>query len=191
MAASVPFGVLLDALGCRTDSSDPVRAKVARLALGAGYEPQRFSLLVEPVGRFAVQEAILDLVEDFATVAPLVLGLDDLHQADRATLATLGALGRRLAHLPVVVVMTCHRHPRAAELDLLLDRFRPAPMVMTLTPLNDAAVLELAERSTGTLQGRCPLDAQSGGREPGDTHRNPGHPHRHGERHSDRRGRQR
>jgi DNA-binding NarL/FixJ family response regulator len=165
MAASRPFGVMLDALGCRTDASDPVRAEVARLALGAGYEPQRFSLLVEPVGRFAVQEAILDLVEDMSAAAPLVLGVDDVHRADQATLATLEALSRRLGDVPAVVIVTSHPGPRPPKLDHLLDRLRPTPTVLALAPLGEADVAELTSRSIGRPAGpelRATLDRAGG-----------------------------
>ena len=69
--------------------------------------------------RFRVVDAFADLAEELALSGPLVIGMDDLQWADPSSLLTLGAVGRRLAYLPVALVGCFRPSPRVAELDRL------------------------------------------------------------------------
>ena len=66
----------------------------------------------DPGLRFRVVDAFTDLAEELALAGPLLIGVDDLHWADPASLLTLGALGRRLADLPVGLIGCFRPSPR-------------------------------------------------------------------------------
>jgi DNA-binding CsgD family transcriptional regulator len=158
-----PFGVLVDALGLRPGADDEARARIGRLVAEA--PPVDWSLGAEPGARFLAQEAIIELVEQLATRRPLLLAVDDLHWADRATLATLGAVGRRAEWLPVLVVAAYRPSGRVAELDRLvgglLDR---GAGHLVLGPLGDDVVVDLAGEVAGGAPGPGLLGQLEGAR---------------------------
>src|SRR4030095_17076276 len=98
-----PFGALVEALDLHPTSSDPERAELGHLLVGA-HEAVRggaLTLADAPTLRFRVLEAVLTLVERLCLSAPMVLAVEDLHWADPSTLLCLRPLCRRLAHLPL------------------------------------------------------------------------------------------
>ena len=134
-------------------------AEIGRLAGAVSREPDRFTIVSEAVGRFAVQDAIVDLVLELAERdGPLLLALDDAHCADDATFATLAAIARRLPGLPLVAVLAARSYPRTVALDTLLDRLEPPPPVVTLDPLDAATMATIA----AVVLGREPTPAERG-----------------------------
>ena len=78
--------------------------QVARAAPELGAEPHSEP---EPErSRFALFDGIAALLTAAARRRPLVVVLDDLHDADEPSVALLGFLGRALAAIPVVVIGT-------------------------------------------------------------------------------------
>ncbi len=132
-----PFGALVAALGLTREPDGAVAA-----AVRAGS--------VSPDARFLAQEAILEHIERLADDGPVLLALDDLHWSDRATLATAWSLARRLAQLPVTLVLACRGSPRSEDLErLLVDCAREGATLLDLGPLDDDAVRALATEVSG------------------------------------------
>ncbi len=106
-----PFGALREALGL----DRPADEATARLA-GVVNEAARSADL-----RFLGQEALVEHITDLAENRPLLLAFDDLQWSDRATLATVAAVARRVAPMPFVLVLAARPTPRSAELHGLID----------------------------------------------------------------------
>jgi DNA-binding SARP family transcriptional activator len=87
-------------------------------------------------------EAVGTLVRGLAGQQPLLLALDDLHQAGASSLELLHFLLRRLAGDRVALVATVRAEEGAETLDALAD----VAQVLELGPLPAAAVAELAQR---------------------------------------------
>jgi DNA-binding NarL/FixJ family response regulator len=154
-----PFGALLDALDCRPDHVDAARAELATLARSMTHAPDRFGFGAEPFGRYAVQDALIELIAERAESRAQLLGIDDAHWTDEATCATLAALSRRLEHARLVVVLTTRTFPRSAEIETLLDRLDPPAVVMRLEPLAPGAVAAITADLTGAVP-TSPLRAE-------------------------------
>jgi hypothetical protein len=125
-------------------SPDPrCRAIAALLATSAG-DRGPVTVTSDPGLQFQAVDAFVDLVESLALERQLVAGVDDLQWADPSSLLTLGALGGRLAGVPVALVGCLRPSPRAAELEralLALDAAGARRLV--LGGLDDRAVVEL------------------------------------------------
>ena len=95
--------------------------------------------------------------------SPVVLFLDDLHWADRATVSLLTHIGRRIGERRVLIVgsyrpteVDAGRHPmRDARQEL--QRYKVAEEI-ALQPLGTAALADLITAHTGTVPGRQVLD---------------------------------
>jgi len=87
-------------------------------------------------------EAVTAFLRGLAAQQPLLLTLDDLHQAGAATLEPLHFVARRLAGDRVLMVATVRAEEGAEALAALADVGR----VLELGPLPAAAVAELARR---------------------------------------------
>ncbi|MDW5597003.1 ATP-binding protein, partial [Conexibacter stalactiti] len=147
-----PFGVLVDALEVGA-SEDPRRAAVARL-LGDGAEPALSgsggglrgggeggaSLRGGGELAFGIGEALLVLLEELCTSAPVLLVLDDLQWADVQSLELLGRLAGRISPLPLAVLCGARVAPRreAVERAVALTAERGARL-LALAPLDAAA----------------------------------------------------
>ena len=70
--------------------------------------------------RLRVFDAVLRLVEWAAAGRPVLLVAEDVHRADRASLALCAHIGRRLAALPVLFVLTRRDRPARSDADALL-----------------------------------------------------------------------
>jgi len=107
-------------LASRAASTAPAqRARLARLlpAVGSG--------AAEPPGpqdqeldRFRLLEAVAALLAELARSTPLLLVLEDLHWADRATLAMLLHLARSPVRAPLLVLVTCREDGQEAARSL-------------------------------------------------------------------------
>jgi DNA-binding SARP family transcriptional activator len=98
-------------------------------------------------------EAATELLAWAAHDRPLVVLMDDVHAADAPSLELLGYVGRRLATLPVLLLLTRRELPRRAELDALEHALRARGALaaeLTLAPL-PAAALGTLVRELGAL----------------------------------------
>ncbi|HEU5108911.1 MAG TPA: AAA family ATPase, partial [Micromonosporaceae bacterium] len=101
-------------------------------------------------GGFAVTEELVAALESCASATPVLLCLDDLHWADSSSVAATGAIVRRLADLPVLVVLTLRPSPRSREVDQLLEALGAAgASTLRLAPLPQDAAVRLATEILG------------------------------------------
>jgi hypothetical protein len=96
--------------------------------------------LAEPSQEFAEVDALEALVELISEHAPLALVLDDFQWTDPTTIAALGYLQRRCAHLPVALVVAVRTEEAPA--DHPLRRLRPT-VALRLEPLTSADLAPL------------------------------------------------
>jgi DNA-binding CsgD family transcriptional regulator/tetratricopeptide (TPR) repeat protein len=124
-----PFGSLIEALGAPDGVS---------IVAGAGDR------------RFLAQDAFVDHVERLSAQGPMALAIDDLHWADRATLATLWALARRTADLGLLLALAFRPAPRMPALTRVVDGCAGlGAQLIQLGPIADDALLELATDVVG------------------------------------------
>jgi DNA-binding SARP family transcriptional activator len=91
-------------------------------------------------------EAAVTVLARAARARPLALALEDLHAADRPSLELVAYAGRRIARLPVLLVLTRRRLPPRPELDAVLSALRARGTLAAefdLGPLPDAALGQL------------------------------------------------
>lgn len=139
-----PFGVWVDALELTRASADPRRVAIATLLTTAARPGGLITVSSDPGLQFQVVDAVVDLLEDLAHERPLVIGLDDLHWADPASLLTLTVLARRLAGAPVAVIVCRRPLPALPDLERALARVGAAGAVtLRLDGLPDDAVVDL------------------------------------------------
>ena len=149
-AQVLAFGPWVDALRAAiasdpgvTETLEPVwRAELRRLL--PEVHPRAVRSAPSDVTRLF--EAVSRLLERFAT-SPLVIVLEDVQWADELTLRLAAFLARRIAHHPVLLVLTAREEllPDAAMLRMTLHELREhaAGVVLTLRPLSrpDTAAL--------------------------------------------------
>ncbi len=120
-------------------------------ALGRGGTPP--AVASPELERLRIFDAVLRLVEWAAASRPLVLVAEDVHRADGASMQLCAHIGRRLAVLPVLFVLTRRDRPSRPEADALLadlaGRAVPAEEI-ALAPMSDPEVAAVA-RSIATL----------------------------------------
>ncbi len=140
-----PFGAVADAFGCAHSSSDPRRVAVATLlSTHASSDRGPITVSTDPGLQFRAVDAFSDLAEELALDATLVIGLDDIQWADPSSLLTMVALCRRLADLPVAIIVCLRPAPRDSPLPRVLDAFESfGPRHLALTGLTDSAVSDL------------------------------------------------
>ena len=130
VGGAMPFGVWLElARGLAAQVPPPAPAalwplELTRLSEDLGAALGR-SGVAPPVAtpeleRLRVFEASLRLVEWAAADRPVLLVVDDAHQADRASMRLLAHLARRLGGLPVAIAVASPDRP-TAEMDVLAD----------------------------------------------------------------------
>ena len=90
-----PFGAFRNALGLDAPE-DPATAGLATVVNAAAASAD---------ARFLAQEAVIEHVDRITQDRPTLLVLDDLQWADRATLATVWALARRVDPVPLVFLV--------------------------------------------------------------------------------------
>jgi DNA-binding SARP family transcriptional activator len=69
-------------------------------------------------------DAAVTLLTRAARARPLALALEDLHAADASSLELVAYAGRRIARLPVLLILTRRRLPPRPELDAVLSALR-------------------------------------------------------------------
>jgi AAA ATPase domain len=110
-----PYQPFLEALGQHEGLAaatarlpDGVRAPLARLLPAADREaPGPAGSQDQELDRFRLLEGVAALLAELARAAPLLLVLEDLHWADRATLAMLLHLARSPSQAALLVLVTC------------------------------------------------------------------------------------
>jgi hypothetical protein len=157
-----PFAPLFRAFGISGRAVDGQIAAIAEVLDGpVDHDPRG-----DPAGSsrlFRVQEAVIELVEDWADRRPLVLAVDDLQWVDLPTAATLGALCRRTADLALLVVLAFR--PVPAPPDRLLDVADAHDATrIALGGLDAAAVGEIVAALVGAPPGPSLLALVEGAR---------------------------
>jgi predicted ATPase len=99
------FGVVLQLLdtAVRADGSPELWSGAARLARGL-FEADAMATRAESESELPTLYGLYWLVARLAERRPLLITVDDLQWADRASLRTLGFLARRVDGLPIAVV---------------------------------------------------------------------------------------
>jgi predicted ATPase len=153
-----PFAPLAEALRIDPRSKDPRRAEVAGLLrAGDGRGPPAPG----PELRFQIVDAIVGLVEQAATRGPVLLGLEDIHWADDATLLTLDRLIRETRGLPLMVMSTLRPAPHIQALERLIARSSVSATRVELGPLGREAIVVLANALAGAPPGPRLMDVVS------------------------------
>jgi predicted ATPase len=62
--------------------------------------------LIKPEGRYQLMQAITDFLTNMSSMQPLLLVLEDLHDADKGTLDMLTHISRHLAGTRLLIVGT-------------------------------------------------------------------------------------
>jgi len=154
MERTRPFGLVARVFGCARSSRDPRRAAIAGLLSGGGGDRGPITVTSDPGLQFRVVDAFVDLVEEFTLSGPVVIGVDDLQWADPSSLLTLGALGRRLAYLPIALIGCFRPLPRPEDLERLCSSLEAAGgRRLTLCPLADDAVADLVAETVAADPG--------------------------------------
>jgi len=145
LGATAPFALWSELLGDLMAQTGPPPAETAweaelsamrtgSRAPGPGLDQVRFF------------EATVALLSRAARMRPLALALEDLHLADRSSLELIAYAGRRIARLPVLLVLTRRRLPPRPELDAVLGALRARGALgaeLELAPLPAGALAEL------------------------------------------------
>jgi DNA-binding CsgD family transcriptional regulator len=149
-----PFGPVAEALGLRAGASDPRRAAVGALLHGAPVGPGERSGRPPTDVRYRVIQGVVELLEAACAASPVLLVLEDLHWADRSTLAAFGSLAHELRDAPLLLVGTLRPSPSTPDLDLLIeDRRAAGGHVVRLSPLVPLEVQGLVEDLLGGRPG--------------------------------------
>ena len=139
-----PFGVLANTLACSGSSPDARRRAVAALLATHLGDGGPVTVSSDPGLQFQAVDAFGDLVESLALHHPLVVAVDDLQWADPSSLLTLGTLGGRLRHVPVVLIGCLRLLPRPPELSRTLEALEVGgARRLPLGPLGGEAVAGL------------------------------------------------
>ena len=157
VGGSTPFAAWLEIARMLVASVRPVPvaqrwpAELNRLApdLGTalGRDAVPAAVATPELERLRVFESALRLVEWAAADRPLLFTLDDAHQADRSSLQLAAHLSRRLAGLPVLIVLAGRDRPRRVEIDELTAAAARAGVPveqLDLAPIDDSAIAALA-----------------------------------------------
>ncbi|HEX3828465.1 MAG TPA: AAA family ATPase [Sporichthyaceae bacterium] len=141
LARDLPLMPLLDALGIDESSTDPERAAIMRLLHGDAH-----SSATEVIA--AAGERIVGLVDDECGRAPTMLVVDDLHWADRVTVAIWHRLAKLAAHLPLLLIGTARPGSLGDDV-LVLQEDHATVETLRLGPLSSSAVTELITEQAG------------------------------------------
>jgi DNA-binding CsgD family transcriptional regulator len=109
--SGLAFAGLHELLGPVMDHLETLPAPQAAALRGA------LGLSREPTSRFLVGAGVLSLVSDLAQERPVLVVMDDTQWVDEATQQCLSFLARRVARIPVVVLLTGHEDPTAGPWD--------------------------------------------------------------------------
>ncbi|MEA2321403.1 MAG: hypothetical protein QOD81_1253, partial [Solirubrobacteraceae bacterium] len=134
LGGAPPFGLWTELLAELASGLDPPPAdapwpeELARLAPALprrlGRAPARTADVAPELARARMFEAVVELAAHATAGRPLVLVFDDVHVADGPSIELAAYLARRIADLPVLLVMTRRTTPRSDAVDALLQAAR-------------------------------------------------------------------
>ncbi|MER8185231.1 AAA family ATPase [Kitasatospora sp. NPDC094015] len=154
LESGVDFGVVRQLFehAVRIDPAggqDALLAGPAAPAAAALTDPDPTTAAAAPGAEMATLHGLYWLVARLAARGRLVLAIDDLQWADRATLRWLQCLLRRADDLPVVVVATLGPMPAPPDTDVLSRVVALFRHRLALGPLDAAAVAAVVEELLG------------------------------------------
>jgi len=106
------------------------------------------------------------LVDELCTAAPTVMVIDDLQWADNESLIIWDQLAASVDQLPLLLIATCHLHPRRPEAQQLRAAvIRSGGELITLGPMDEADAAALVTAIVGSPPGEAlrQLTAQASG----------------------------
>ncbi|MGH3697505.1 MAG: BTAD domain-containing putative transcriptional regulator [Pseudonocardiaceae bacterium] len=138
--AGWPWAEVLSALAAEnpppTELAEPLHRMLSQGCAPVAGDPA--------VARFQLHRAVASYLARVARQRPVLVVLDDLHDADGETLALLARLAAELADEPVLLVATLHEGEGSDRLGgVLAELARQLPRRLRLTGLDDLAVGEL------------------------------------------------
>ena len=114
---TLPFGAIRQLLETERTAPDNERAGAAQMLFDSLVTAQPRGVDI----RYRIVEDFLDFVEKVSTTSPVAIALDDLHWTDPSSVLVLSSIGRRLAHLPVLLLGAYRPLPTNDELVSLVD----------------------------------------------------------------------
>ena len=136
LGQELPLLPFLDGLRVREPSANPRRDTIVRLLRGELGVDRGTDVLA------VLAEQLLALVAEQCAVQPVILVIDDLQWADRASVTLWGRLARSARQIPLLLVGMMRPVPRRD--DLLALRRAPGDAARTeLTALGEAAVADM------------------------------------------------
>ncbi|MET8852759.1 AAA family ATPase [Amycolatopsis sp. NPDC004625] len=146
LGQALPLLPLLDALGITGSAPDPRRGAIAGLLRGDTARGTGADLAA------AAAEQLLALVEELCQPGPVVLVVDELQWADRATVAVWARLARSVRQLPLLLIGVQRPVPRRDDLRALRRIVGPAER-LRVGRLTGPAALELVAELAGGKPG--------------------------------------
>jgi DNA-binding CsgD family transcriptional regulator len=146
LGQALPLLPLLDALRITGSAPDPRRGAIAGLLRGDTARGTGTDLAA------AAAEQLLILVDELCQAGPVVLVVDELQWADRATVAVWGRLARSVRQLPLLLVGVLRPVPRRDDLRALRRIVGPAER-LRVGRLTAPAALELVAELAGGKPG--------------------------------------
>jgi DNA-binding CsgD family transcriptional regulator len=125
-------------------------------AVSAEAVDRGFELVTTLVDRLSLDrgttpaENFADEIEVACESSPVLVTVDDLHWADAPVLVGVAALARRLPDLPCALLVATRPRPTSPSQGRLLARLRrTSALHLSLTPLDPASIVTLAEELLG------------------------------------------
>jgi hypothetical protein len=159
-----PLLALSEALEVERGAPDPPRAKLARLLEADEGPPGR---VVHGAGiadqGWLIVEAVLDVLEEFASAVPIALAVEDLQWADPLTLRALHSITRHLTRLPLVLLATVRGGSHGPDVDrAIADLLARGAEHVLLGPLSSHEAAHLAGEVVGHPAGPRLLEQVGG-----------------------------
>ncbi|MGV9365578.1 ATP-binding protein [Amycolatopsis sp. NPDC003731] len=146
LGQALPLLPILDALRITGSAPDPRRGAIAGLLRGDTARGKGADLAA------AAAEQLLTLVDELCQTGPVVLVVDELQWADRATVAVWGRLARSVRQLPLLLIGVLRPVPRRDDLRALRGIVGPAER-LRVGRLTEPAVLKLVAKLAGGKPG--------------------------------------
>ncbi|MRH86859.1 AAA family ATPase [Nocardia sp. SYP-A9097] len=135
-----PFALWSEVLAELVDDTDDESARL--LSVSENARPA-----VDPrLERSRLFESVVTVIARAARVRPLLIVLDDLHRTDVSSLELAVHVGRRVARMPVLLVLTRRRQPSRPDVEAALGALRACGalrLVLDLAPLSDTGMRNL------------------------------------------------
>src|SRR5580704_1686585 len=142
LGQALPLLPFLDGLRVREPSANPRRDTIVRLLRGEVGADRGADVLA------VLAEQLLALVTEQCAVRPVILVIDDLQWADRASVTLWGRLARSARQVPLLLIGIMRPVPQRDDL-LALRRSAEDAARLELAGLTEAAVADLVTTLTG------------------------------------------